>query len=259
MVRLVGAFPLALMLMLIAGAAVVQAADCGDGVGPCSCGDTVTSDTTLDASDPVLNPPACPGDGLTVDGVNLDLGGGTITGSNTGTGLILAGSGGSIANGRIRSFAVGIGSDGLIVDWTIAELAVSLNAGDGIAVWGDWNLISRLSCSRNGDDGLVVKGDHNTLQHNVCDKNGDKGIAVYGDYNTLVRNYGTGNLAGTGVLGIGDGNDFQTNRATNNGGNGVIGKGTGLKSNGRNYGTGNRGGTNCHIDGFPTTGGGRYC
>jgi hypothetical protein len=277
--------------MLVSGAGMAWAADCGDDTPPatdtpCACGDRVTSDTTLDATDPVVDPLfPCLGDGLIVaSGVNLDLGGETITGSDSASGLRLQGSGGSVAHGRIRGFAFGINSDGTISGWKIVppgflgirvtgngkgidinanltqirDIAASLNEKDGVVVHGDSNLVSRLSCSRNGDEGIVVIGDNNTVEHNVCDKNGGKGIVVVGDDNTLVRNYGTGN-AGTGVLGVGDGNDFQTNRATNNGGDGVIGKGTGLNSNGRNYGTGNRGGTNCHIDGFPTTGGGRYC
>jgi len=287
-----------LAVILISGAPVVWAVAppvCGDTSGgggtdlPCNCGDTVTTDTTLDASDPVVDPMfPCLGDGLIVaSGVDLDLGGETITGSGPGSGLRLQGTGGSVSHGAIQGFTFGINSDGTISDWEIVpqgslgirvtrngtgidinanltdirDIGASLNGNDGVVVHGDGNLISRISCSRSGDAGLVVYGNHNTVEHNVCDKNKGDGILVHGNDNILVRNYGTGNInpGGTGVKAVGDRNDFQTNRATNNGDDGVIGIGANLKSNGRNYGTGNKGGTNCHIDGFPSTGGGRYC
>src|SRR5262245_30684672 len=48
---------------------------CGEGVGPCRCGDTVVKSTKLDRSDPVLQTP-CPENGLAVaSGVRLEVGG----------------------------------------------------------------------------------------------------------------------------------------------------------------------------------------
>ena len=134
--------------------------------------------------------------------------------------------------------------------------------GAGVIVFGSDNSVVRISCSRNrgpaAPDGLSIVGDRNRLEHNRCEKNGRDGIAVLGDNNILIRNQATANGRG-GVVAVGDGNDFFTNRATNNGGDGVIGDGFGLTTDGRNYGTGNRSGTNCQIDAFPLSGGGRYC
>lgn len=108
----------------LAGAA--WAADCGDTDGvvadvPCVCGDRVVRDTTLisPAVDPVNGDPVvstsaadvCPADGLIVaDGVELDLNGNTIRGSNIRTGvLIQAGADDvKIKNGTIRNFKSGV-------------------------------------------------------------------------------------------------------------------------------------------------------
>src|SRR3989338_5982817 len=63
------------------------AGECGDtthngGDVPCSCGDTVTTDTVLDSGTDLVVSTVCTCNGLDVaDGVELDLGGNTITGS----------------------------------------------------------------------------------------------------------------------------------------------------------------------------------
>ena len=78
-----------LVVLAVSGtrAQAALAADCGDGVGPCSCGDTVRTDTTLDDTDPVTAT-VCPCDGLLVaSGVELNLGGHTISGSGVCVGV----------------------------------------------------------------------------------------------------------------------------------------------------------------------------
>ena len=286
----------ALAIGLVSAAAAISPS-CGDTTGPgstdvpCNCGDTVTTDTTLTNLDPVVTAP-CPSRGLTVAGVHLNLGGKTIAGSGNENGLFLTGAGGSVSNGRITGFATGItsGFASSISGWEIVRqtpvvaggLRVTGNAtgillvaddtkitdvaatgnGAGVVVFGLRNSVVRITCSSNrgpaGADGLSIVGDGNSLEHNRCEKNGRDGIAVLGANNILIRNQATAN-GRQGVVAVGDGNDFFTNRATNNGGDGVIGDGFGLSTDGRNYGTGNRGGTNCQIDGFSPSPGGRYC
>ncbi len=83
---------IASVLIVFAGRA--EAINCGDKTGPsgsnvnCSCGDTVTTTTKLNAADTVLSTgPAdvCAGDGLIVaSGVFLTLKGGVIRGSGGG-------------------------------------------------------------------------------------------------------------------------------------------------------------------------------
>ena len=71
-------FLLTLVILITFSPVPAAAVDCGDTSGPggtdvpCSCGDVVTSDTVLDASDPVANG-VCSPIGLSVDGgVKLD-------------------------------------------------------------------------------------------------------------------------------------------------------------------------------------------
>src|SRR5262245_66509987 len=90
-----------------------------------------------------------------------------------------------------------------------------------------------------------------------CERNGQNGIHVDGQNNALIRNLAWSNVF-TGVLVFGNGNSLESNQGRTNGRDGVLGFGGNLSTDGRNYGTGN-GGVNCHIDGHPTTGGGKYC
>jgi hypothetical protein len=280
-----------LIMVLLANAAAVWAAACGDTTGPggtdvpCSCGDTVTTETTLTSVDPIVNvDPAvgCPFDGLTVAGVHLDLGGHTIYGavasSGPFAGLLLEGSNGAVSHGRIQNFGVGIGgldlvgwdivpegSPGLTVTQNligvllfasstrVSDVAVISNVFSGILAAGDENQFIRLTCSKNGEYGLFVAGNANELDHNRCERNGLEGIAVSGNDNRLIRNYGASN-AGTGVLAEGDRNEFETNQGVKNGGGGVVGVGDNLVSNGRNTGSKNAG-VNCSIQGFSTQAG----
>src|SRR5262245_10446465 len=68
-----------------------RAAECGDAVGPCQCGDRVVTDTKLGGTDPVLRT-TCPCDGLIVTSrVTLDIGG-TLRGQgDTCSGIVLEG------------------------------------------------------------------------------------------------------------------------------------------------------------------------
>ena len=113
---------------------------CGDTSGPsggdlpCCCGDTVTSDTTL-AGDPVTQA-ACPAGGLALGaGVDLDLGGSTVSGSGGGAGITVA-AGGAIRNGTVSGFGTGVLVDGADPAARVAVTGVTsrLNLGDGILV-----------------------------------------------------------------------------------------------------------------------------
>lgn len=143
---------------------------CGDGHGPggidnaCACGETVVTDTTLNAGfDPVAGS-ACAGNGLMVGaGVRLDLGTTTLTGSDQGTGLTIA-QGGEVFGGTVGGFGVGLriadataganarvfgtivegnAQDGVVVDLAdpasraqLQDLVVRGNGGDGIHALG---------------------------------------------------------------------------------------------------------------------------
>ena len=143
---------------------------CGDGHGPggidnpCACGDTVATDTTLDAGfDPVAGS-ACTGNGLIVGaGVRLDLGTTTLTGSDNGNGLRIA-QGGEAIGGTVAGFGTGI----RIVDTTpgttsrVANTIVEGNANDGVVVdLADATSrahLENLVVRGNGDDGIHALG-----------------------------------------------------------------------------------------------------
>lgn len=275
---------LSLLTIFGIGAVPAWAADCG-GAAVCACGDTVVANYNFPANLTCgdNNPPGESVNGLTVaGGITVNLKGFKLTGTGQqGVGLLLQGCGGSIQNGRIQGFDVGIASDGWVCDWwigvenplsvtnhntglnlfaddsTITDTAADSNAHTGVVLRGDRNTVAAITCSKNGGHGLLVVGDDNSLTHNRCERNGGDGVHGYGDFNTLIRNLSQSN-GGHGIIFTGVGNSFQRNQGKTNAGDGVIGIGTDLESDGHNYGNAN-GGENCHIDGFPTTGGGKYC
>jgi parallel beta-helix repeat protein len=271
----------AFFAILSSGAARAWAANCG-GVDPCNCGDTVVVDHMLPGDltcDPLVDV-----DGLVVAaGVLLDLGGNDLTGPGPDAGGfgIQLNDGSRVRNGRIQNFGVGISSAGhitcaagnsvtnLIVTingigieldaekCVIFKTAVVANQSGGVALTGDGNTLTQNTCSRNGGDGISIVGGKNSLLTNRCELNEGSGIVVDGNQNILERNL-AGRNDGSGIVADGTGNVFRRNQGRSNGVDGVIGTGSNLVSDRRNFGSGN-GGTNCEIDGFTSTSGGRYC
>jgi len=90
------------LALMGAAAAPAMAAPCNDST-LCECGDEVDGDKTLSSADPITGPPACTGDGLTIvtNDVTLLLGNTTITGTGSGTGILIqAGVTGVTVQGR---------------------------------------------------------------------------------------------------------------------------------------------------------------
>jgi hypothetical protein len=115
---------------------------CGDSAGPggdgipCSCGDAVVTDTSLDL-DPVTAT-TCIGDGLTLAaGVQLDLNGLTLKGNGSGNGISMP-NGGGVQGGTVQGFRTGIlvASATAGIQATATGMTVENNAGDGIHVRG---------------------------------------------------------------------------------------------------------------------------
>lgn len=142
---------------------------CGDGAGPggsddhCACGDTVISNTVIDAAlDPVAAT-SCNGNGLHLaDGITLDLEGITLTGSNSGTGLTVSGSA-EVHAGTLQGFGIGIhvapAAPGASV--TVNGTTLHGNAGDGAQV--DVTdpqgriVFEQVIAEANGGDGIHVR------------------------------------------------------------------------------------------------------
>lgn len=164
------------------------------------CGDTVSSDTTLDAD---IGP--CDGDGLIIDddNVTLDLDGHTISGlsgqqqqSGTGAGVLVDGVDGATVTNTSTGEAVIENFDGGVVldnrdsgsgDHEISNLTIRYNQGSesGTATSEIW-----------GEGIGLWESSNNTIKDNEVDHNGRwAGIGLYGDLeangssdNTVERN-----------------------------------------------------------------------
>jgi len=210
-----------LALLLTAGLApgVLPAlAACGG--GPCSCGDTVDSDTTLHGTiDPVCSTDpgnTCQGVGLIVNpGIILDLGGCTLRGTGEFFDGVQASAGAQVLNGRV----IGFGAGGVVLTGNggrVSTLRVSGN-GFGITVLGDDNVVSRVQALDNAVRGVEVEGDGNTVETTNAWRNKSLGVAVFGNNNT-VRNINARDNGSGGLVSEGDNTVIANNTLLRNGG-----------------------------------------
>lgn len=223
------------------------AKDCGDKTGqpgnfdvPCDCGDTVTTDTILKASDPVVTKVCFPTGLFVAGGVTLDASSAVIR-CHTPPDFVTTG------------FWI-IGNDATI------DGGIIQGCGNGIFGVTDGSTIERVTARGGSSAGINIHGDGNTLLHNLCDNNAFDGIFVEGAHNTLERNYCKGNGSnGIFVLG-GPLNNLKHNQGRNNSGHGVLVLGDGNTTDERNYGTANAARPDCLFDGNPpVTADGKYC
>ena len=258
-------------LLLTSWAAPALAAPCGDTTGGggtnvvCNCGDTVTTNTVLDSSDPVVSTDlldvcAGPGPALTVaPGITLDVAGQTIRcADDTSQVGIEVGNGAKVHSGIIKQCGIGIGGTA-----SHSELEDNrfLNDRVGIELIGDTNTVSRNVSIGDGEvsvHGFVVTGDHNIIQNNRCQQHLEEGLLVNGDANELTRNYCYGNDR-TGIAVSGTLNKLFRNLGKNNGGHGVLAPGPGNITDGTNFGSGNVVKPDCSINGQSVSPDGRYC
>ena len=197
---------------------LASGADCGDGVAPCHCGDTVITPTRLDASDPILRT-TCPCDGLrVVGGVPLEIGG-TIRGSGACLGLNIV-SKVAVGSGRVTGFDIGVrGFEAS--DTRIHDIQVSGNIRHGIQLDGDRNLVENCIVSKNGGSGILITGERsetandNEVRRCRIEDNREHGIRIAFNRNLVENNFVRGN-AGTGIVVDGDGNEVSLNRVESN-------------------------------------------
>jgi parallel beta-helix repeat protein len=208
-----------LALFLVLSTAAAWGASCGDtsGLGgtdvPCACGDTVTTSTVLDATDPVTTS-VCTCDGLIVrSGVTLDLGGRTISGSGRCMGINIGGdfAGGNavIRGGQIARFGTGV-----------------YEAGEGAN-----NRLHDLRVVENSDRGVYLEGPHNVVEDSVVSRNGGPGIELYtlndGPGGGVVQRCRAEDNQGDGIVVGVRGLVIQSNVARRNAGRGIVVDGSG--------------------------------
>lgn len=183
--RLRAAKHLLLAAMVTALLAVTAAPAYASHVG---CGSLITTDTTLDSD---LGP--CVGDALIVaaDGVTLDLGGYTVSGTGTGAGVRVAQhTGVEVRNGTIEGFHTGL----------------VLDEADGNYIWS-------LTLRANLRQGITVAGsDANVIEKNsILENDGDAIRLGLSDGNVVRKNVAVGNVFGIGVADGSDGNLVEKN------------------------------------------------
>lgn len=241
------------VIATLAIAGFAWAADCGGVLGstggkvPCSCGDTVVTNTTLisPSADPVNGDPVvstadadfCGADGLLMappntDRMTLNLGGNAIRGSGSGVGLRIIGNGVrvSIRNGTLRNFETGLTNTGGVNptgDARIREIAAIQNV-TGIDLEGNDHEVDTNQALDNTQTGIRVEGNSNKLLFNQVSRSGNNGIEVIGNQNRLATNRLNRNI-GSGIVVDGDNNILDHNTTENNSIDGIqlLGNGDG--------------------------------
>jgi hypothetical protein len=186
-------------------AGIATAGNCGDDVNgqrvPCSCGDTVISDTRLVKTDPVVGE-RCPDDGLTlraaapVESLTLDLAGLQLTGQGSGIGIHVldGGSAGAILiggkdgnPGQVAGFRVGISARGSRAILAAENLILVGNEADGIQVSGRGIGLNGVVSDDNGRAGIRARGRDLAL----------KDVSATGNRQYDLRVSGNGHYVGT--------------------------------------------------------------
>ena len=163
-----------------------------------SCGDVITSNTTLDGNvGPCATDPAIEVQGSAM----LDLNGFTVSCMTTATvGISLTGKGAKLRNGVVEGCNDGVrllGTGGHKVERVLS----TQNQFNGFRSGDDShkNKLDGNSATDNGDDGFEISGDGVTLTNNTSTSNSDRGFNINGTAeglkaqgNTAARNSGDG-------------------------------------------------------------------
>jgi parallel beta-helix repeat protein len=202
-----------------------------------SCGDTITTNTTLDGD--LVN---CPNNGIVIgaDNITLDLNSHTVDGDGTlvdpcpegetcdvGVDNSAGHSGVTVGGGSIRQFALGV----LVLSASrngLRHLSVSRNLFVGIVIGESARTaVEQSSISRNGvttqQAGMVLFASRdNRIERNLFSGNGNRGLAAdSADGNRISHNIFADNPE-AGVAIEGDRNQVSHNRVVRNGDNIVV-------------------------------------
>jgi parallel beta-helix repeat protein len=252
-------------ILMTAAGAPAWAADCGDTSGPggvrvaCGCGDSVTTNTVLRSSDPVVTA-LCTDIGLLIglDNVTLNCHGNELTGEPNNDGIVLEDrTGVTVRNCKITGFLDGIqlirSSGNALITNTIADSANNgidfeddnhdnlvkgnrvVAAGndainvDGVATGNTFLTNTLEGAGVSEEDGIDLDGPgatHNTVRGNRISGFSDSGIEVGEESgeNLITENRAEGNC--TGILVFSDGNTIERN-TTNDNCDGLVVEGSG--------------------------------
>ncbi|AWF80913.1 hypothetical protein BTJ40_08880 [Microbulbifer sp. A4B17] len=158
-----------------------------------SCGDTITTPTTLD-SDLVCTIADEFSVALAIEGPSgrLSMGDYSLTCSTNefGTGIILLGSGARLTGGSVIGCgdAVTLSEDG---SHFASDVYITDFGDDGVYVESNNNVVSFMEIINDGsdsDEGIDIQGNNNLISANYVEGAGDEGIEVAGDFNTVTAN-----------------------------------------------------------------------
>jgi parallel beta-helix repeat protein len=223
------------ILLLVLLVSPAGASPCGDTSGPggtwvaCQCGDTVTSSTRLQPTDPVVST-VCPRDGLLIRSGDITLNCADLTlQGGAGAGIDFRDiTGQLIQNCTVKSCVVTGFVDGILVNLCdnfriaanqVIGNIVGIDYGGGALDEG-WGQVWKNRAVNNSFDGIYVQGDNNVIAKNRV-FGSEFGIFVSGDHNTITGNSAHDGIDGIELFGFHD-NQVTHNYSTRNRNNGIV-------------------------------------
>lgn len=178
-------------ILTSAGLLTVLSLASATGAHAVSCGDTITTSTTLTADlGPCGTNPA-----LTVQGpATLNLNGHTVSCISSQNGIRLTNRGATLRNGVVTACQDGVVLDGT-GDHRVERIVAKDNNSSGFQ--GNFtsigNTLTQSAAVANGGDGFTMEGDETALSDNTATGNSDSGFDVEGDQSSLRGNRATNN------------------------------------------------------------------
>jgi len=254
-------YSLGLALSLVGAPSAGWAANCGDTTGAggtrvaCACGDTVTTNTKLKNTDPVVSTSladTCSGDGLAigVSNVTLDCAKFALRGDNTSAsdGVIVSDTDGvTVKRCTISRFETGIAveysTEFTIDNNTVQDNSEGVIVESGLVSSGDFGTIQNNTV-QNSEVGIgLSETSSNTVKNNKV-SNTFVGVAIVGDNvsqaNVVTNNQVEDSVLGIAVVGGAQQNTIADNRAKNNSIGVLVGFGSPLDGSDNNVVAGNR-------------------
>ena len=228
--------------------ALVVASFTALGTGPAlashvSCGDTITTDTTLDSD--LVN---CPNNGIVIgaDNITLDLNGHTIDGDGTpvatcpegdrcdvGVANLAGYDRLTIVGGRIRQFGVGIWVAGGAAHNRLHHLTVSDNSDFGVIVAESTNSVIEKTSMSDGISALILADSRRALvaRNSLSGSHGYAVVLFAVEDSRIQNNKLNGNDHGIAVFDGSSHNTVQRNAVSHSGGSAIDIGGEGVAAN----------------------------
>ncbi|MCO1335714.1 right-handed parallel beta-helix repeat-containing protein [Microbulbifer sp. OS29] len=158
-----------------------------------SCGDVITTPTTLDAN---LVCPIADADSVAIviegPGGSLSMGDYSLTCSTSafGSGIVLLGQGARLSGGTVTGCgdAVTLGGDG---SHFVTNVYITDFGDDAVYIDSNNNVVTNMEIvgdDWDSDEGIDIAGHNNVVNFNYIEGAGDEGIEIAGDFNIVSSN-----------------------------------------------------------------------